>query len=247
MVPTPLTRSLIGPLRRSLRSLETTLNEAKHFDPAVAEKCFTIGARDVLESTILPRMMREVARQAPGVDLACVHFNRREAEADLLSGRLDVVMDAILPQSDAVCHTSFMSNRLAVVVRKDHPASTELSLEEYLAHGHILVTSRRSGYGVIDMELARRGLRRRVALRCQHYYAGWRVATETDLILTMPERLAHLLNVDGVNRILPLPLDLPAQDIYLYWHANADNDPANRWLREQLIKSFKHSQELISE
>lgn len=242
MIPTPLMRNLIDPLRRALRSLEVALNEVQHFDPAQARKRFTIGARDVLESTILPRLLRRVTEQAPGIDIASVNFNRRDAEADLLSGRLDMVMDAVLPESDAVHSISFMSNPLAVVMRRDHPAAAEpLTLAKYLRYGHILVTSRRTGPGFIDLELARHGQRRRIALRCQHYYAAWRVAAETDLMLTMPERLARLLNVEGENCILPLPLRLPTQEIYLYWHANAENDPGNRWLREQLIESFEAS------
>jgi hypothetical protein len=27
-------------------------------------------------------------------------------------------------------------------------------------------------------------------------------------------------------------------DMYLYWHANAGNDPANRWLRTQLPRAL---------
>jgi hypothetical protein len=44
---------------------------------------------------------------------------------------------------------------------------------------------------------------------------------ETDLVLTMAERYARLLNADFKNKILPLPIEVPTLDSYLYWHASA--------------------------
>ena len=63
--------------------------------------------------------------------------------------------------------------------------------------------------------------------------------SETDLILTMSERYARIANRLFANRVLPFPLEVPDYDAYLYWHANADADPANRWLRKQLMDAFR--------
>ena len=42
-----------------------------------------------------------------------------------------------------------------------------------------------------------------------------------------------------VDEILPFPLEVPDYDAYLYWHVNADADPANQWLRKQLMGAFR--------
>ena len=89
-----------------------------------------------------------------------------------------------------------------------------------------------------DFELSRFGVERRIRLRCQHYFAACRVVSQTDLLLTMPGRYARIANRQFDNQILPFPLEVPAFDVFLYWHANVDNDPANRWLREQIMLSF---------
>lgn len=57
-------------------------------------------------------------------------------------------------------------------------------------------------------------------------------------MLTMPAQYAAIANRNLDNAIHPFPLDMPALDIYLYWHANAEHDAANRWLREQLADSL---------
>ncbi len=242
MVPTPFMRSLIGPLQQSLQSLQNTLNEAKRFDPGSAAKHFTLGCRDILESRVLPQLMRVLPLEAPGVDVVTARLERRAAVADLLSGRLDAIADSILPDSPDIRHVPVASDRLAVVARRDHPALRDgLSLEIYLAQEHILVSSRRSGSGVVEYELGRRGLRRRVRLRCQHYFAAARVVSESDLLLTMPERVAHIINREQGNQVLPFPLEVPPQPIYLYWHVSVDSDPASRWFRGKLIEAFAES------
>ncbi|MCI0750010.1 MAG: LysR family transcriptional regulator [Nevskiales bacterium] len=238
-VPTPLARTLIEPVRRALRGLEIALNELECFDPATTQKHFTVALRDVLEPTVLPPLLQRVSRDAPSVDISAVHAERRDLESGLSSGALDVALDVQLPLSDDIRRRKISLDRMVVVARKGHPVvRKKLDLVSYLRLHHILVSSRRTGPGVEDMELSRQGLKRRIRLRCQHYFAACRVVSQTDLILTMPRHYARVTNRPFGNQILPLPFDMPPLDAYLYWHANADKEPANLWLREQLAQSF---------
>ena len=240
MVPTPLARRLMEPLRRSLRSLEITLNEASAFDPATSQKRFTIAVRDVLESTLLPGFMKRITRLAPHIEIAVVQADRRELESELAMGTIDAALDVLLPLSDRILRQRAGLDPLVVVARKQHPKVRRgLKLVTYLQQDHVLVSSRRSGPGLVDIELSRRGLQRRIRLRCQHYFSACRVVSQTDLILTMPERYARDAGRLLGNQVLPLPFVMPALDAYLYWHANADAEPASRWLREQILQSFK--------
>ncbi|MGQ0587076.1 MAG: LysR family transcriptional regulator, partial [Gammaproteobacteria bacterium] len=93
MVPTPLARSLIDPVRRALRSLEVTLNELESFDAATTQKRFTVAVRDVFESTLLPPLLKRISRAAPSVDVAAVQIGRREFEPELAAGTLDAALD----------------------------------------------------------------------------------------------------------------------------------------------------------
>ncbi len=240
MVPTPFARNLIEPVRRSLRNLEITLNEIERFDPATSHKRFALGVRDVLEATLLPPLMQHLDKAAPGVEIAAIQVDRREMESELASGALDAALDVLLPVSDAIRHARIAGDRLVAVVRKGHPSvKTRLSLEAYLKQEHILVSSRRSGPGLEDVELSRLGVQRKVRLRCQHYFAACRVVSLTDFVLTMPERYARVANEQFGNRILPFPLEKPTLDVHMYWHSNVENEPANRWLRRQLRSTFE--------
>jgi DNA-binding transcriptional LysR family regulator len=239
MVSTPLARSIIEPVRHSLRGFEVTLNKLNRFDPASTEKEFSLALRDVLESTVLPPLMMALEREAPHARVAAVQVDRRELESELQAGTLDCAIDVLLPLASDIRHTRILADRTLVVARRGHPRlQGGITLDQYLAEEHILASSRRKGPGIEDFELSRLGLQRKIRLRCQHYFAACRVVSQTDLILTMPERYARVANQQFDNQLLPLPLEMPAWDVYLYWHANVEDDPANRWLRERLTAAL---------
>jgi DNA-binding transcriptional LysR family regulator len=240
MTPTPLARRIIEPVRAALRGLEVTLTKVDRFDAASATKRFIIGMRDALESAVLAPFMRGIAGSAPCIDISVVRAERRDLERELSAGTVDVALDVLLPLPEEIRRQRLGVEWLVVVARRRHPkVRAKLDLDTYLAQEHIAVSSRRRGLSAEDFELTRHNLRRRIRLRCQSYFAACRVVSETDLILTMPERYARILNTQFDNRLLAFPLQVPAFDSYLYWHANADADPANAWLRQQLLRSLR--------
>ncbi|WP_244109306.1 LysR family transcriptional regulator [Burkholderia anthina] len=239
MMPTPFTRSIIARVRNALHTLECTLHEASRFDVASTIRRFTLGILNAQEPVVLPPIAQYVAKHAPSIDIAAVQHDRRAIEADLLTGSLDAVIDVLLPHPQSVRSTKLSTDRYVVLCRRDHPrVGQHLDLGAYLAEEHVLVTSRQRGGGVEDAALVKLGAERRVRLRCIRYFAACRVVDQTDLLLTMPERYARLLNEMYGNRMIECPFDASI-DTYLYWHANSDTDPANIWLRRQLGAIFE--------
>jgi DNA-binding transcriptional LysR family regulator len=239
LAPTPLTHRLVGSLSRSLRSLESLLERRGRFDSREAEAQFTVSMRDPVEVRVLARLMRRITRSSPRIDFRVVQVRRRAIEGALSSGTLDLAIDVPLSLSEKVRRKRLSSDRLAVVVRRGHPRlRAGFKLDAYLQEEHVMVTSRRKGAALEDFALSERGLRRRVRLRCRSYTAALRVVSETDLVLTVPERYARLLDRSTRNRILSLPMAMPRLEAYLYWHESVDDDPANRWLRESVTRAF---------
>ena len=240
MTPTPLARRMIEPIRQSLQRLEATLTKGDPFAPGSAVKQFTVGMRDALEAAVLGSLMRDIAKRAPRIDISTVRIERRELERELSSGTVDAAIDVLLPLPEAIRRQRLGTEWLTVLARRRHPTvGPRLTLDRYLEEEHISVSSRRRGLSAEDFELGRHNLRRRIRLRCQSYFAACSAVGETDLILTMPQRHARILNAQFGNQLLPFPLKVPAFDTYLYWHANADGDPANAWLRQQLINALR--------
>jgi DNA-binding transcriptional LysR family regulator len=235
--PTPAARRMISAVRQSIYGLKTTLGGMTAFDPGTARLQFTIGMRDLLESTLLPELMTAICKQAPHVDIAVVKAGRRNLEAELASGAIDAAIDILLPVSDDVRQTRLTTQSLAVLARRKHPRiHGKLTLKSYLAEEHIVVSSRRRGQSREDLELAGAGYRRSLRLRCQHYFAAARVVANTDLLCSTTGPVANVLAEVIPLQVLKFPLATPDFDAFLYWHANVDADPANRWLRTLLLE-----------
>lgn len=235
MMPTAAAHALIGPVRRALKEIEGSLNQLQHFDPATSTRSFRIGMRHVVESATLPELALRVRAQAPHVSLAAVHHDRDALHGALATGELDAAIDVLLPRVPQVSYERLAGGKMVVAVRADHPRVRDtLDLATYLALDHVMTSSRRSGPGLEDLALQRLGHERRVVVRCQHHWTACQLVASSDLLLTMPERYAGTANAVLGNRLLPFPVAAAANDLYLYWHANADAEPGNRWLREQM-------------
>ncbi|HET7203489.1 MAG TPA: LysR substrate-binding domain-containing protein [Steroidobacteraceae bacterium] len=241
ITPTPLARSIAGPVREALATMQRTLGEAGRFDPRTADRGFRLGLREALEASVLPKLGRAFCEAGPRLTLAAARHDRARLEQDLAAGVFDVVLDALLPAADRVPHERVRLDRMIVVARHDHPALRRArrrgggwDLEAYLALEHVQVSSRRRGPALEDMALRPLGRSRKVRVRCQSHAAACGIAAGTDLVATIPEAYArHVIDTTG-HRVLPMPLDGVALETYMYWSESSAADAANRWLREQV-------------
>ena len=234
MVPTPLARRFLESMRPGLTQIQNSVNQFHAFDPATQRKTYSLGLRDILESTFLPALMKRLT-EYPELEVVSQRIARREMETQLAAGKLDFAVDVLLPVSNQTAHELLRRDRLVVLARKGHPIARDtLTMEDYLNARHVLVSSRTEGPGIEDFELSRLGVRRNIRLRCQHYFAACRVVEETDLVLTMPETYARIIaGRDGFVIMTP-PADLPGLDVHLYWHKAYEKEPALTWFREPL-------------
>ena len=111
-----------------------------------------------------------------------------------------------------------------------------LSLDRFVEMQHVQALMRDGTMyaAAIDEALAAHGLVRKVSLWQPSFFAVASVVARTDLVATVPERVAahaagHLpLELHGV------PLPLPSPEFALYWHQRSRDDPGHRWLRDRI-------------
>jgi DNA-binding transcriptional LysR family regulator len=111
----------------------------------------------------------------------------------------------------------------------------QLTLEAYVAMKHMLISRTGTRTGVIDEWLAERGLERRIALIVPHFLPAPFIVAKTDMLLSLPLRIAEQFVRLAPLKILPVPIDLPVYDLVMIWHPLREKDPAHRWLREQIM------------
>ena len=234
MTPTPLAQNIIAPVRSALQLLRGSVHDSRVFDPSQANKTFRLSMTDLIEDILLPATFQRLHKAAPNVRIESLLARRRETAKELAAGHLDFAIDIPLNSDPQLLHTKLLEDRYVCAMRKGHPLSAhkKISLQHYLNAQHIQISSRRSGLGPVDLALGKMGLQRNVVLRSQHYLMAHTVLQSTDLTITAPARFAERHQLHSVE--LPISGIAPIES-HLFWHASADQDPANRWMREQLL------------
>ncbi len=236
MVPTPVADNIIGQVREALKLLTHSVQEGDVFIPAEAARTFKFSMNDMTESLVLPPLIEQLQIESPQIDIISYPFERRDMVTDLASGQLDFAIDIPVVSNTNLCHQRFSNSSYVCVVRHDHPSSQKrLTMDQTLAMGHILVSSRRSGLGHVDMMLNKFGKSRKISLRISHHLVAPEILRRCDLALTLPRSMAEQTGL----KILELPFASEILDWHLYWHKSADNDPANQWIREKLFRIMK--------
>ena len=237
MQPTALALALVDPVRQLLQEMERLLASPQAFDPAVSQRRFSIAATDYMELLLLPELSRLIERAAPSVD---VHVKRTDSAfplTQLENGSLDLVLgfaSVLEPPAHLHCDHLFMDS-MACIVRAHHPKIHHApDLNDYLAAEHLLISRTGSQVGVIDAKLAEMGLERRIKLIVPHFLSAPLILAQTDMILSLPYRLAAEFQKLVALQILPVPLALPSYDLAMIWHPLWEKDPAHSWLREHI-------------
>ena len=93
---------------------------------------------------------------------------------------------------------------------------------------------------VLERFLGRRRIRRKVAVFASHFLSMPFIVARSDLVATVPYAVAS--EFAGMSPQLAValpPFECTGFDLKLHWHRRFDNEPRNRWLREQLITMFR--------
>jgi DNA-binding transcriptional LysR family regulator len=245
MLPTPRAEQLGGPIRSALSLLRNVLEAPRSFDPAASACRFRVGLSDDVELRLVPlfaRLMRYGKLQLQTCRLDGIFII---PEADLRSGALDLAIgyfpDArFLPRS--LMLETLSEERNVVIARRGHPAfQDKLTVKRLTQLKHAAVMYRREPWGLIDNELAARGLSRHLCLALPHCLSVLHAVAASDLIACIQESVANAFGPSLGLATYPEPIGLPSFVLRMAWHRQRTGDPAQQWLRG-LIKSELENQ-----
>ncbi|MGR9108568.1 MAG: LysR family transcriptional regulator [Gammaproteobacteria bacterium] len=239
MKPTDRAIALIEPVRVLLRELEELIRTPGPFDPATSRRRFVIAATDYMDYLVVPPLVERVSCEAPNVDIQVKRTEVPFPEHELENGSLDVVLgfESILKPAGYLKCDRLFTDQMACLVRNDasNQAKSQMSLEEYLAMKHMLISRTGTRIGVIDEWLEEKGLERRIALIVPHFLSAPFIVGKTDMVLSLPLRIAEQFERLAPVKTLSIPIELPDYDLAMIWHPLRENDSAHRWLREQIL------------
>jgi DNA-binding transcriptional LysR family regulator len=240
MVPTTRADAMRAPLRRSLDEITSTLSAPQAFDPKTARLRVFIGSSDYAELVLLPAVMARLVREAPGVEVRVLPVGQDPA-SELATGKLDLIIMPV-PHGDeaqGIRGRQILGDRFVCIARRAHPLAKKrgLTVSSFAGAAHALVSPWGMEGGYVDDALARLGLRRTVAIAVPHFMVAPHIVAASDLLLTLPERVAGVLAgpLDLVVVEPPKELNLTRFTVSLLWHERTHDDPARRWVRDVVV------------
>jgi len=238
LVPTPRALAMAQPLAAALRALAASVAPPPRFDPLKDHFVLGIAMPDLL-AALAPRLVATLVAEAPNIEIRLTTI--APALSTALAG--DPPALALTPSrfvEDDIRSRSLGELRFGVVGRRDHPALRRpLTTERWLAHPHVTVRIGNERTNVIEEELARRGLTRRIGIEVPSFLAGLLVVARSELLMNVPMPLVDEAAMAMGLRLREAPIPLPRIRFALAWHSRYHHAPAHQWARERVFNAVR--------
>jgi DNA-binding transcriptional LysR family regulator len=229
IVATAGAEAMAGQARELLRQMQQFAHSAG-FDPARWKASITIAANDFQRDLLLPSLALRLRALAPLVQLRVIPSAVPRLET-LRSDACQLVISPRPPDGTDILQKRLFESEYRVFFDARQRAAPA-SKAEYLAADHATVVYEDNRGLDIDQQLQARGVARHFAVMVPGFSGLPAFVRGTSLLVTAPMLLART-SLAGLASA-PVPVPCPNMPMYLIWHARYQQDPAHRWLREQL-------------
>lgn len=238
MVPTPRAGQLSQPIRKLLSSVERDVLGIETFNSRRMKRGFRLYTTDLIESLLLPSLLKTISEEAPGVQIISRSSSFSLPREDLELGTCDVAIAGFFGQlPDGFYQQKLFSDGFVSAVRKDHPRlgkKKSLSLDEFCGERHLLVAPGGELRAKVDELLTKRKRERLVIAGLNGFMSSAWIIPESDCIFTGPSRLIKQIGRAFRIHTLTPPIKIPDFTVVQVWHERNNNDPGHRWLRDHI-------------
>jgi DNA-binding transcriptional LysR family regulator len=239
MQPTPFAQQVAEPVGAALAQVALALNQRSQFDAATSTRRFTIAMTDVGEVYFMPALIERCRALAPRVQVSSVRAGSIALKEEVETGRVDLAIGAFDDVSEALYQKLLFRQPYVSMFRSGHPlARGAVTLKRFVAAEHLLVDSAESPYPRINQLLEKAGIGAATRFRVPHFTAVPYIVGGSDLVVTVPQKLAERAAAPfGLKWVKP-PLALPTLQTNMFWHRRYNQDPGSQWLRALVAEVF---------
>ena len=232
MEPTERAHALVGPVREAVRHVDAVFDDAAGFASRESDQSFVIRVGDANEYLLLPSLLRELERRAPGVSVVVRHLSPTDTLRGLGEGTIDLAVSAFLKHVKSIRSSRLMDDHMVCAMSRDHRlARGKLTMQRFLELRHLRVVQDASDARFLDEALRTRRIVRNVVATIPHWLVALHTVSSTDMAVMVSERMARRFDVEGRLALRPLPAGGERFSWQLYWHRRHDHHPAQQWMR----------------
>lgn len=235
MEPTATALALEAPVAAAVNALRNALGAARSFDPATATGLVRLAALDAEQAVLIPPLAARLRQLAPGLTLSVLPLGRGAAIDALAEGRADLVLGYVWDVPDAISGEPIHEESFLVAGRPQAlPHAPCISLDDYCAADHVLISPGGDLRGVVDGQLAAMGRSRRVILGLPAFLPALAAVAASNALVTLPARVARAFGSGfGLVTAEP-PIPVRRFPVSVFWHRRNETDPGTIWIRQQI-------------
>ncbi|KOV61229.1 LysR family transcriptional regulator [Streptomyces sp. NRRL WC-3618] len=234
---TPLAERLASHAKRTLDSANRVFGTRPDFDPAIAEREFTLTVTDVQLATFGRILTALVHEAAPGVKLRFQHNSPhlvRGAQEHLRNLDGMVLPQGLLANVPGI---DLYEDRWVCVMAHDTVTSAPPTPEELATRPWILPYYLPScGFSPLH-GLHAHGIEPRVEVAIENFLTMPYLIAGTDRVGVVPESATRLFPSDSGTVVVELPFGGGRLLYSLWWHPLHERDPAHLWLRRTAVEA----------
>src|SRR3569833_551296 len=134
MMPTPRAEAIAPGVRAALAQIEQTVAGDARFDPASADRVFTLFGADLFSMQLMPRFAERIATLAPGIKLRLLDSASGDVERLLRDNVIDMALERPLDMPDWVSKQLMFRSPFVVIAARGR---SEISAARGKAGGEV--------------------------------------------------------------------------------------------------------------
>ncbi|MEZ9594281.1 LysR family transcriptional regulator [Shewanella sp. 10N.261.52.F9] len=241
LVATPLARRL-GPSVHQIINDMNQLMTQEAFNPAEYSGRFSLAMRESTFELLAAKFSAHILRLAPNIRFD-ICAKDSVGFYGLVKGNLDFIVlphDRSQPpisQQELVWQT-LITDEMVCLMNPEHPLAQQqqMSIHDYLSFSHIGISDTDLNTPFFEMQLAQQSHNRAVPISVADFGSAALLCHHSELLFTCSRRWAeNAIQAKGLVT-KAMPLDYGEVAYSLVWHKQSMNDPALRWLQQQLVE-----------
>jgi len=244
--PTPRAEELARSIQAGLALLDAAMTNEGSFDPSTSTAELRLHLTDIGEARFLPRLMREMQRVAPAMQVQAKAWPQADIPQALDNGDIHLAI-GFLPEVRDSLRTELIEDRYVFLLRADHPLAEQfkrrtLAPQQLQKLDLVAVRSHAQTLRILHSL----NLERRIKLMTSTFLALPAIVRDTDLAVLMPRVIAA--GFEPADRFQLWDAGVPSNrfTVALHWSRRHEHSPMLRWARELLVSLFRSPAEVAT-
>ncbi|MDF3836036.1 LysR family transcriptional regulator [Cupriavidus basilensis] len=240
MQPTPRAEALAPSILKVMETVRSELLSRASFNPLTAERRFSLCMTDMGELVFLPPLIAQLRKAAPRCTLRTLQLPLQQIPQALEAGDADLALGSMQTMPQGLYRQQLFTHPfVTLVAKRNRKVGTALTLAQFQAMPHVVVTLTGKRNEAYDRVLDDMGIRRNIYLITPHFLVVPLILEQNpDMVATVPRELGTVFSRYNAVRVVAPPLSLPRFALRQHWHPRFHHDEANVWLRQLIKKTF---------